>query len=330
MARKITTEIFIEEMKQIHKDYYDYSKVVYKNVDTKVCIICPKHGEFYMLPSNHRAGYGCPKCSEELRIHKLKDSFIKDSIQKFGEYFDYSKVSLTSKKDKVILICPKHGEFSIRAENHLKSEHGCPKCSRNNPRKPVLENVKRRDMREYRIWKSIKTRTTNPNINCADRYSKRGITCCERWLNSFENFYNDMGKCPDGYTIDRIDNNKGYFPENCRWANMKTQSSNRGDFNIIIPYKGETHVLKEWAEILGIKYTTLYTRMHRGGLSFEEAIKEDPYNRLVEYNGTKKSLKELASLSNIPYSTLLTRLNKHKWTLEEALNTPYKGRRSKI
>lgn len=70
--------------------------------------------------------------------------------------------------------------------------------------------------------------------------------------------------------------------------------------------------------------------MHRGGLSFEEAIKEDPYNRLVEYNGTKKSLKELASLSNIPYSTLLTRLNKHKWTLEEALNTPYKGRRSKI
>lgn len=67
----------------------------------------------------------------------------------------------------------------------------------------------------------------------------------------------------------------------------ETQSSNRGDFNIIISYKGETHVLKEWAEILGIKYTTLYTRMHRGGLSFEEAIKEDPYNRLVEYNGTK-------------------------------------------
>ena len=116
----------------------------------------------------------------------------------------------------MIIICPIHGEFIINPGSHLKSKTGCPKCSRSTPNKAVIEGVKRNEMREYRIWKAMKTRVTNPNTDDANRYIKRGITCCEEWINSFEKFYEDMGSCPEEYSIDRIDPNGNYCKENCR------------------------------------------------------------------------------------------------------------------
>lgn len=263
MARKITTEIFIKEMKEkFPKKHYDYSKVNYINASTKIEIICPKHGSFFILPNNFR-----------------------------------------------------HGQ-------------GCVKCTRSVPRKPVIKGIKRKQMREYRIWKAIKTRTTNPNTDDADRYINRGITCCKEWLDSFEQFYKDMGPCPDGYSIDRIDNDKGYSPDNCRWTTSQIQSINRGDFNIVITYNNESHVLKEWARIFNIPYSCLYGRI-RKGMNFENAIKKDPYNRLYEFNGEKKTLIEWCKIYNIKYQTVITRINKHKWTLKEALLTPYNHRKIK-
>lgn len=253
--------------------------------------------------------------------------FIEKSKELFGDKFDYSKVEYQSTKKKVIIICPIHGEFEQSPETHLKSKCGCPKCVRELPRKEIIPGVKRKEMREYNIWRGIKTRVTNPNIDDADRYINRGITCCEEWLNSFEQFYKDMGPCPDGYSIDRIDPNGNYCPENCRWANQTTQYQNRGEFNKVYTYNGETHVLKEWARILNIKYTTLYQRINRSGMSFEEAINRTEKDNLTEFNGEYKTLKEWCNIYNIKYSTVITRLNKHKWTLEEALLTPYGQKR---
>lgn len=257
----------------------------------------------------------------------LKHNFIKKAKEKFGDKFDYSKVDYKGSRIKVIIICPIHGEFEIRPEGHLKSVTGCPKCSNALPKKEVvLETIKRKDMKEYRIWKAMRSRVYNVNRPDAKYYSLKGVTICKEW-DDFAVFYNDMGPCPDGGSIDRIDPNKGYFPENCRWATHKEQSSNRGVFNHVFTYNGESHILKDWAKIFNIKYTTLYQRIFRTGLSFEDAIKEDPFKRLIEYENEKHTLKEWCNIKNMDYNLVLNRIDKHKWSFEDAISIPKGGKR---
>lgn len=167
--------------------------------------------------------------------------------------------------------------------------------------------------REYSAWKAMKSRCYSPSSR--KDYKEKGITVCNRWLNSFDNFLDDMGECPEGYTLDRIDNNKGYCKDNCRWADYKTQSGNRGNFNKVFTYKGKSQVLKDWANELGIKYTTLYQRIFRSGLSFEESITEDPFDNLIEYKDEKKTLIEWHRSTGIPYQILIDR-KRRGWSVE--------------
>lgn len=329
MSKIITTEIWVERAKEKFPQF-DYSKVDYKRCDLKVEIICPKHGSFFVTPGNlMHYKCGCPKC--KIEADRLgRNEFIKRATEKFGNKYDYSKVNYKTRDDKVTIICPIHGEFSVLPESHLKSPTGCPKCSRNKPKKGLVNGKNRKELREYSIWKGMKTRVNNPNCDDAERYTSRGITCCEEWMNSFEKFYEDMGPCPEGYSLDRIDPNGNYCPENCRWADHYTQSQNRGDFNLIFTYNGQTHVLKEWARILNIKYTTLYNRISRSGMSFEEAISVNPEDRLTEFNGEKKSLAEWCRIYDIKYQTVINRIYKHHWTIEEALTTPYRHKKKSI
>jgi hypothetical protein len=125
--------------------------------------------------------------------------------------------------------------------------------------------------RTHNIWQSMRQRCNNANAPAHSDYGGRGIQICDRWVNSFENFLADMGECPsDSHTIDRIDNNKGYSPENCRWATMKEQTRNTRR-NRILEFDGKSLCLQEWAEITGLKRTTIAERINRGW-TVEEAL----------------------------------------------------------
>ena len=125
----------------------------------------------------------------------------------------------------------------------------------------------------YIVWQSMKNRCTNSSLVNKykyDNYGKRGILVCDRWINSFENFLEDMGKRPQNKTIDRRDNSKGYSPENCSWETMQSQNRNRRD-NRIITINGISKVLAEWFDISPVKRSTFYRRQKRG-LSERESL----------------------------------------------------------
>jgi hypothetical protein len=101
-------------------------------------------------------------------------------------------------------------------------------------------------------------------------YLERGITVCDRWK-TFDVFLRDMGIRPEGTTLDRIDNNLGYFPENCRWANASTQMQNRKTV-VWFTLNGETLCLSDWAKKIGINRQTLMNRINKWGWSVEKAL----------------------------------------------------------
>jgi hypothetical protein len=138
-----------------------------------------------------------------------------------------------------------------------------------------------------------------------------------------------MGKCPEGFTLERVDNLGDYTKTNCVWADRTTQSKNREEFNDIVTYNGKTMVLKDWAREFGIKYTTLYQRIYRSGLSFEEAIQHDPFKKLITINGESKPLKQWCQFYNMEFSVVNNRISKHKWTPVEALTIPKGQKRPK-
>lgn len=114
----------------------------------------------------------------------------------------------------------------------------------------------------YKIWVGMLSRCTNPNTNCFKSYGGRGISICERWR-TFENFIADMGECPPGLSIDRIDVNGDYEPSNCRWADMKTQSRNKRK-NRLLTHNNQTRCVAEWAEIYGVDRCIIKDRLRLG------------------------------------------------------------------
>lgn len=130
----MNTEEFIKKSKIVHGDKYDYSKVEYVDPKTKVCIICPEHGEFWQLPYGHLSGRGCSLCryvKSSSTSRKSKESFIDEAKKVHGDKYDYSKVEYVNNRTKVCIICPEHGEFWQRPDKHIIRKQGCPYCSGN-------------------------------------------------------------------------------------------------------------------------------------------------------------------------------------------------------
>lgn len=132
-GRGLSTEEVVERFRETHGGYYDYSKVTFTRMHDNVTIICPRHGEFPQTPSKHINGRGCRKCATERSHEKARlplEEFVRrGEIAHKGKY-DYRNVHYSNLHDTVEIICPKHGKFQQRAQDHLKG-HGCPGCGYN-------------------------------------------------------------------------------------------------------------------------------------------------------------------------------------------------------
>lgn len=114
----------------------------------------------------------------------------------------------------------------------------------------------------YAAWRTMRTRCENENCAAYPNYGGRGITVCEEWKD-FSNFYRDMGDRPAGLSLDRIDNEKGYSRDNCRWADRTTQARNQRNMHMLT-LNGEEQPLCVWAERSGLSLSTIWARLKNG------------------------------------------------------------------
>lgn len=181
--------------------------------------------------------------------------------------------------------------------------------------------------RLYGIYRGMKQRCFNPNNPAYDHYGGRGITIADEWLgrHGFENFY--AWAMNNGYqndlTIDRIDNDKGYFPNNCRWADRYTQNNNFSR-NCNLTYNGETHSLSEWGRIKpnGLDYNTLRSRLRDGWdvettFSTPKSTFDDGTGDLITINGETHNVTHWCEKTGISKSTYYRRI-KRGWSVERA------------
>lgn len=203
----------------------------------------------------------------------------------------------------------------------LKSGHtkscGCyhDECCKQRATKHGLKNT-----RLYRIWSNMKSRCNNPNTDFFYIYGEKGIKVCSEW-NDFEKFY--LWAVENGYndnlTIDRIDNSKGYYPDNCRWATFVEQANNKTN-NHIIEYNNKKYTMKEFSDEFNILYGSIKSYLRKGKTANEiiNTCRRSEYKN-IQVNDMCMSLKEWSKYLNVNYNTLHNRIKYYGMTPEEAI-----------
>ena len=166
----------------------------------------------------------------------------------------------------------------------------------------------------YHIWRSMKDRCLNNNSPAYHRYGGRGITMSSRWVDSFIAFERDIGPRPSlRHTLERIDNNKGYYPSNVRWATRAEQANNRAT-NRILEHDGKRMNVAQWAKHLDLPHALIRSRLHRGE-TVAEALRpreNRERNKTVLFMGERKTLTEWARILKVPYATVYWRYTNGK------------------
>jgi very-short-patch-repair endonuclease len=237
---------FIEKSNKRHNFKYNYSKVKYVNSTTKVEIICSEHGSFFVRPDAHVRKVGCPSCNGGIKYTKY--DFIKKAKQKHNNYYNYEKVDYINSSKKVIINCPKHGDFYMAPANHLIGQK-CPSCS----------GVKQKTTKDFIIESIIihNNKYSYEMTNYKNNRNKVIIECPEHGF--FEQNPKDHLKghgCPKCSNhskgeekIEKILNNLGiYFIREYKFDDCLSINKNKlpfdfylPDFNTIIEFDGRQH-----------------------------------------------------------------------------------------
>ena len=157
--KKYTQKIVIEKARSVHGNKYDYSLVDYKNQNTKIKIICPEHGIFEQIPYSHLKGFGCNECSGRKRL--TTDDFIKKAKRVHGDKYDYSLVEYKNNSTKVKIICPEHGVFEQRPNDHIR-KRGCGIC---------VQSKGERKIRKFLVKNNLKFKSEKTFNKCKNKES---------------------------------------------------------------------------------------------------------------------------------------------------------------
>ena len=240
---------FIEKAKTVHKNKYDYSKVEYINNRTKVCIICPEHGEFWQTPGHHLCGNNCPKCAHQSYKHTT-ESFINEARKVHGNKYDYSKVEYINAHTNVCIVCPEHGEFWQLPTNHLRGK-GCPRC-----KAAKISNTNISSREEF-IEKAIKVHGTKydySKVNYVNSATKVCIICPEHgefWQTPNQHLRGNGCKlCRESHLeremrVALSEHNINFIVgQHFKWLHRQHIDFYLPDYNVGIECQGEQHFVK--------------------------------------------------------------------------------------
>ena len=203
--------------------------------------------------------------------------------KKIGE-FVLLKIYLKDKTNRYGLFKCKHGKKfeSMIHKGRPRAKH-CPCIRYDFVFKKHGESPHKIRTKEYNQWRSMRQRCNLKNNNNYHNYGGRGISVCKRW-DDYSLFLEDMGRCPEGYSLDRIDNDGNYEPSNCRWATDLQQHNNKRN-NRFFTFNGETLTVPQWSRKLGIPRHRIWNRIY-AGWSFEKALIKEKRKYVI--NGRKK------------------------------------------
>lgn len=156
----------------------------------------------------------------------------------------------------------------------------------------------------YKRWKGMKSRCYSPSFNKGyNKYQALGIVVCPEWKDNYEKFLEDMGECPEGYSLERKDPLGNYEPNNCIWIRKEDQPKNRTN-SLLFELGGEVKSLKDWSKEFNIPYTTLRYRILKQNMNLIEALK---FTNLIYYNNEYKTVKDWCDKLNISYTAVVTK-----------------------
>ena len=301
---------FIEKSKKVHNGKYDYSYVNYINAHTKITIICPTHGEFEQIPWNHQQGNGCPNCSEISRRKNktlTTEEFIKKARKVHGDKYDYSKVIYKKAIEKVCIICPIHGEFYQRPNNHQNGDC-CPFCYNDNKKLGIDEFIKKSNIIH-------KNRYDYSKVVYKDNRTKVKIICPEHgefWQTPSSHLQGHG--CPKCGDLKRIENSKYISGE---YILNKPEKYNDNTNNIIYRSSYELkafQIIEEDEDILSWEYETIIIqyKLNRKQHKYIVDLKIETNNgiKLIEIKPYSKTIKPN---SNNNYELKIWNQNQAKW-----------------